>query len=352
MLFEALDRLGSKADRVLLYPEQWDLTVSGPKDRDSQLLNLARDEYNVKLHPIQILAVAGSSQPGSFDHPQESWDTSITKLLAFNLTSYDRILHLDNDITLLKPLDELFLLPPTPIAMPRAYWLPDQPHTLTSLLMLLTPSPTELDHLLTTLANERSGSSPSSLPPSTSQTTDMNLLNARFAASALVLPHRPYALLSGELRRHDHTAYLGAPEELETWDADAVRAEAKVVHFSDWPLPKPWIMWPWDGLAEMQPDCIGGSGASRKDRGGTCRERVIWKELYEDFRERRKMVCRLLSVPAPEWRLLKKGIQRAQEESEGVREHDESGKKDQVVREEKNDVEERSDNKEKRGGRR
>ena len=320
MVFEALDRLGSKAARVLLYPEQWDLTVEGPKDRDSQLLNLASDQYNVRLQPIQLLAVAGSSQPGTFDHPQETWDTSITKLLAFNLTSYNRVLHLDNDITLLQHLDELFLLPSAPVAMPRAYWLASP--TLTSLLLLVTPSPAELDHLLTTLHHWRADDPALT---ATHPTIDMGLLNARFADSALILPHRPYALLSGEFRIHTHTAYLGGPPSLEPWDPDRVLAEAKLVHFSDWPLPKPWIMWPWEGLAEVQPDCVGAKGS------GVCRERIIWKELYEGFRERRKDICRLLSVPAPDWRLLKKGIQRAtkEKEKEGI-------DKEEEGREEKN----------------
>ncbi|KAF2233329.1 glycosyltransferase family 8 protein [Viridothelium virens] len=313
MVFEALDRLGSKADRVLLYPQQWDLTVEGPKDRDSQLLNLAKETYKVKLHPVQLLAVAGSAEPGTFDHPNETFDTSITKLLAFNLTSYSRVLHLDNDITLLQPLDELFLLPPTPIAMPRAYWLPQG--ILTSLLLLVTPSTSELSHLLSTLVDWRS-SETSALTTRTpsSQTIDMDLLNYRFGSSALILPHRPYALLTGEFRKQKHTDYLGAPEEIESWDPERVMREAKLVHFSDWPLPKPWIMWPWEAVSEMQPDCVGTRRGSIA--GGSCREREIWKELYEGFRERRKDICKLLSVPAPEWRLLKKGIERAEEKAE------------------------------------
>ena len=54
MVFEALDRLGSKADRILLYPEEWDLEITSLSDRDSQLLVKAREWYNVKLVPIQV----------------------------------------------------------------------------------------------------------------------------------------------------------------------------------------------------------------------------------------------------------------------------------------------------------
>jgi hypothetical protein len=68
LLADALDRVGSQADRVLFYPEYWDLTVSDSKDRDSQLLILARDKYKVKLQPIKLLTVEGRTKgtdPGS-----------------------------------------------------------------------------------------------------------------------------------------------------------------------------------------------------------------------------------------------------------------------------------------------
>lgn len=62
LLFEALARLGSRADRVLFYPESWDTLVSSARDRDSQLLVLARDGYGVKLHPVPLLRVGGRAK--------------------------------------------------------------------------------------------------------------------------------------------------------------------------------------------------------------------------------------------------------------------------------------------------
>lgn len=62
LLFDALARLGSKADRVLFYPQHWDTEVTSAKDRDSQLLVLARDTYKVKLHPVQLLSVMGRTK--------------------------------------------------------------------------------------------------------------------------------------------------------------------------------------------------------------------------------------------------------------------------------------------------
>lgn len=54
MVFEALDRLGSRADRILFYPDHWDTIVSSERDRLSQLLNLARDHYKVQLEPVKM----------------------------------------------------------------------------------------------------------------------------------------------------------------------------------------------------------------------------------------------------------------------------------------------------------
>jgi hypothetical protein len=70
MVFDGLSHLGSKADRVLFYPEQWDTVVSSSTDRDSQLLVLARDHYGVKLHPIKLLS-AESRTKGTSDRRSE-----------------------------------------------------------------------------------------------------------------------------------------------------------------------------------------------------------------------------------------------------------------------------------------
>lgn len=223
-----------------------------------------------------------------------TWDKSVTKFMAFSLSYYDRVVALDSDITLLASLDELFLLPRTPIAMPRAYWYENKPWPLTSLLMVIEPDVAEFDRFVDVI---NGGGNPSLV---NAHKFDMELVNDRFEDSALVLPHRPYALLTGEFRLKNHSAYLG--NTFEAWDADKAIKEAKLVHFSDWPLPKPWIMWPVEGLAEIQPDC-GGS------HEGTCAERKIWKHLYDDFRVRRRTICRLLSVPPPDWKQIKGGKQ-------------------------------------------
>lgn len=305
MVFESLHRLGSKADRVMLHNPQWASTSQGAKDRPAQMLHILENKYDVVLKPVQMLDERGETTLISGEH--STWDTSITKLRAFELTEYERVLAIDSDVTVLQNMDELFLLPKAPVAMPRAYWSdgPSSSWPFTSLLVLLEPSKAELKGMLETL---RSWWMEAAKHKELNRSYDMELLNHRFGSSAMVLPHRPYALLSAEFRNKNHDAYLGtinAPQELKGhFDPDEVLKEAKLVHFSDWPLPKPWIMWPYNGLAEVQPNCTAIHG----DKVYTCRERDVWKHLYDDFRERRKDVCRTLSVSAPDWNKHKQAV--------------------------------------------
>lgn len=121
-------------------------------------------------------------------------------------------------------MDELFLLPPCPVAMPRAYWLNPNDRVLSSQVMLIQPSKLEFGRIMDAINN------------ASSKDYDMEIMNNLYRDSALVLPHRPYDLLTGEFRGNNHTAYLG--NQLEEWDPYAVKAEAKYLHFSDWPVPK------------------------------------------------------------------------------------------------------------------
>jgi hypothetical protein len=195
----------------------------------------------------------------------------------------------------LQNLDELFFLPSAPVAMPRAYWDYSDNHQLTSLLVLLEPSYVEykamMDRVEAVAAGQLGKDEYDGHP-----LYDMELLNDRYSGSALVLPHRQYGLVTGEFRKKDHRAFLG--NDHETWNPDTALSQAKVVHFSDWPLPKPWVMWPQKLLAEIIPRCDKNPGTPQESG---CRDREVWKKLYEDFRRKRKEVCMLLSYPAPEW---------------------------------------------------
>ena len=51
MLFERLHTLGTKADKLMMYPAQY---VPGDSSVEGRLLAKARDEYGVKLTPIEV----------------------------------------------------------------------------------------------------------------------------------------------------------------------------------------------------------------------------------------------------------------------------------------------------------
>lgn len=226
---------------------------------------------------------------------------------AFGIVEYDRVIHLDSDMTLLQHMDELFFLPAATIAMPRAYWLLPHTRTLSSLLAVIEPSYREYAALSSYIKPAQAGQIELNL---TDTRYDMELLNDRYGDNALVLPHRPYGLISGEFRTKNHRTYLG--NDHEAWNPDLALSEAKFVHFSDWPLPKPWVMWPQEVLAKVQPVCDKEPGTPNESG---CRDREVWRKLYDDFRRRRKVwvtrmvcfilltlfqdICKLLSYPAP-----------------------------------------------------
>ena len=92
MMFESLHRLGSKAERVLLYPQQWELNPK-PATWESKFLRQAQHQYKVHIKPVR---------PQYTESGDGTWAESFTKLLAFKEIGYDRVLSLDSDATILK----------------------------------------------------------------------------------------------------------------------------------------------------------------------------------------------------------------------------------------------------------
>ena len=129
------------------------------------------------------------------------------------------------DISHFKTMDELFLLPPVPLALPRAYWIPFDKREVTSLLLLIQPSKFEWNRVHEAIKKVEA------------RAYDMEIINDLYRDSAMILPHRPYAMLTGEMRNTgSHKNYMGSAEE--PFDPDAVMNETKLIHFSDWPVPK------------------------------------------------------------------------------------------------------------------
>ena len=198
----------------------------------------------------------------------DKWADSLNKLLVFDKRHWQRILMIDSDATLLKSMDELFFMPSQPAILPKAYW--HWPRKLASHIMLIEPSREE---------NERVRKAIDKAPYGVYDMEIMNDLYGR-KEDCVVLPHRKYALLSGEFRAKNHDAYLGKGVK---WDAKQVWDEAKIVHFSDHPLKKPWEA-QWEDVKDYQPDC---------EDDGNCVARDIWLTLYSDYWKKAKVCCAL-----------------------------------------------------------
>ena len=74
------------------------------------------------------------------------WRQSLTKLRFFELTQYNRLIYFDVDGLVLRNMNHLFRLPSAPVALPRAYWLP-QPY-MSDQLAVVEPSAKRLHELL------------------------------------------------------------------------------------------------------------------------------------------------------------------------------------------------------------
>ncbi|PQE15990.1 glucose N-acetyltransferase 1 protein [Rutstroemia sp. NJR-2017a WRK4] len=272
-LWSQVETIGSHAQRLMLYPAHWsadevdDSIPSKPLTPIARLLKQAQTDYYVKLQPVDVLHK---------DHSEHAmWQDSYTKLLAFNLTQYDRVLHLESDGLYIHNMDEVFLLPSAPIAMPYTYFGPPTGWAYSSQLLLLHPSSNLFQQVESAVQHAEPHES------------DMDILLTLFPTSILAMPQRPYNLLSGEFRRKSHIEYLR--NTTETWDPEKVLGEASYMHFSDWPIPKPWIRATKEELNRYMPSC----GRSEWFGATDCRDRTVWLGLYGMYARRRKEVCGL-----------------------------------------------------------
>ena len=149
---------------------------------------------------------------------------SLLKLRIFQLSQYQRVVYLDADSLPLTNLACLFEVPfSEPVALPRAYWLP-QPCG-TSALMVVRPSAEIwrylqgwIDDAMATGADIR---------------CDMDVINEALRDQIHFLPAE-WLSLNGEWSDRDVATAYGEP--------DAALAHVQVIHFSD--LGKPWFHHP------------------------------------------------------------------------------------------------------------
>jgi hypothetical protein len=174
-------------------------------------------------------------------------------------------------------MDELFFLPPAPLALPYVYWPNDGKRGdrwhFSDQLMVIQPSSTEFTYVQGTVQNI------------TSQESDLELIVQLYGDSVIKLPQRPYHLLTEEFRHKysQHEKYLGTSKE--RWDVDIILRETKLVHFFEPAMPKPWMA-SNTTIAKHIPKCV--SGISWKS---DCGSAMAWYGFYTTYLNRRMNIC-------------------------------------------------------------
>ncbi|KAJ0113835.1 glucose N-acetyltransferase [Diaporthe amygdali] len=265
--FNRLDRFGSKHDQVLIFPDKW---AEGDSKEAKAIKAIQTTLPKVVLRPFDLLTT----------HKGDStWANSLTKFHAFDLTDYTRVLAFDSDSQVLNNMDHYFLAPMAALAVPRAYWLNEKDaaivdQVLGSHVMLLEPNEARYKKIIDEA--QKSGD------------FDMEVINHLFKDSVMILPHRRLALLTGEFRGKDHRNYL-APDEDDEWNAMGEVSRAYLVHFSDWPLPKPWKQHSSAVWEATRPECPADE-EEKPDRP-RCADRVMWEGFYEEYNADKERYC-------------------------------------------------------------
>lgn len=116
IIFKNLKRYGTQAKLHLLVSRS--LLSSNNEDSESANMLLQRIK-SLDREQIVIKEVDSLFKPKD----QSEWKDSLTKLLVFNQTEYDRVIYLDSDADVKDSMDELFFIPQyIKFAAPLAYW--------------------------------------------------------------------------------------------------------------------------------------------------------------------------------------------------------------------------------------
>ncbi|KAH8665555.1 nucleotide-diphospho-sugar transferase [Ilyonectria robusta] len=266
--FARLNMFGATYDKVLIFPEDWS---SGSSKEAIAMRKFHSDYPDVELRPFGLLSTAKGDA---------TWRNSLTKFHAFALTDYTRVLAFDSDSLVMQSMDHYFLAPLAPVAVPRAYWLNDDDaavgkQLVGSHIMLIEPNQDRYKQIIDEAL--------------ASGDFDMEIVNRMFGRSAMILPHRRLAMLSGELRATNHSKYL-APDVGEEWNAMGEISRAYLVHFSDWPLPKPWkhrTQKQWEAALPICRD----DDVETEDKP-RCADRFMWSGLYQDYDDGKERHCK------------------------------------------------------------
>jgi alpha-N-acetylglucosamine transferase len=251
----------------MLYPSNWKLDekIKGEYTAVARLLQQAQKSYAVKLQPLDALVENAAER--------NMWAEPYTNLLGFNMTEFDRVVAIDSSSMVRHNLDELFLIPSTPLAMPYVYFGEPDGWQFSSQLMIITPSKQSFARISEAVNGSQF------------MEHDTAILERLFYGQIIKIPQRPFALMSGEYRRASHDRYIGNRFP-KVWDPDRILSEARILHFSDYPLPKPWEMASREMLNRHMPQC------KSSEFGATdCKDREVWTDIYREYRNKRETVC-------------------------------------------------------------
>lgn len=380
IMFSALKRYGTEAKLMLLVSKDLlDPEVSNDVDKTRTLLSRIS-----RLDQEQVIVKFVDDIMKPMDTSQ--WSESLTKLLVFNQTEFDRIIYLDNDARLNDKLDELFFIPDyIKFAAPLTYWflsdhdlqeaydevknyerLPTNLARYTEKLndrvrknkMIYNHLPSLPPNLfldsknvaqdiirskfsLASLLDFHIGSKPSKvkfasnvmvIKPSSEtfqsimetllpnflnmkNKYDMDLINDQlynlkriiydqfnqfrrlrtlFVPEVLVLPFARYGLLTGSIKNEQHDSIIRndilgykrldtdgkeIPKEL----SDLIK-ESKYIHFSDYPMGKPWE---YNSMKDITCTASTKKGKINESERKAC---IVWNSIYESFLSSRS-VC-------------------------------------------------------------
>ncbi|KAF3166244.1 N-acetylglucosaminyltransferase [Orbilia oligospora] len=331
LMFNDLDRLRSKASRILIYPESWDmqLEISESQQKEAQkilavqekTLNNKRKQKNTKKSSKRknnkkgdTAKLSDEEATNPLDPPplphQISADKSpqyhtarrllhlarikhsaillpmpddiVDPLVMLNMTDYKRLVYLRSPAVIMKNMDEMLLHSPVAtVSAPR-----DSSGGLSSNFLMVTPENGELEYVMKqegAISKDFGGLG--------------KLVNKIYATTAMILPRWPHEIFTSD--------FFNSPVEsngnrASNWKPSKVLKEAYYIFFDagkktkngEWEKgPQPWKL---KSLEEdVAPKCQmvqeTGNGEERLD----CTARDVWKTLYDGYRQRRMEVCGL-----------------------------------------------------------
>ena len=257
--------------------------VDAPTNPIARLMDSLK-ELNVKVHTMDMTS-------RDLHRDDVTYRDSLHKLEILHLP-YERIVYFDSDGLVMSSLDHLFTAPDADMLLPEAYYVPNTERVLSSAIMVVKPGEELFQHAIALARN------------ATSSDYDMEIINQlamseEYKRSTGILPWKRYLILTGIFR--DPTSYfyttakpvrseneiLSVTEfnEHGTWSARKVYDEAYYIHFSDWPIPKPWVDDKGVQVGMHGPKCRDPLLDPAKKADGDCEEVQVWREIYRAFRD-------------------------------------------------------------------